>query len=237
MAQVGLHAALGYSLRHIIPHKKRFLPAVVFGAILPDLDVIVVALASLFYPISQAEHLFHRSFSHSFFTIILMYLVFSFISEWKKRPVYKSIGKGLTLGMLSHIILDTFFWFRNIQFLWPLPLEPFNLWNFWTPPHSIHNIMLVLEFFFFRWYAWFLITKHLSTPGRLSWIIKYLQIWKNCEGILFVLFILLALWNPSNFIIIFGAAYIPSLIMILWVTYMSRDALESAPIRANENCN
>ena len=77
MAQVGLHAALGYSLRHIIPHKKRFLPAVVFGAILPDLDVIVVALSSLFYPISQAEHLFHRSFSHSFFTIILMYLVFS----------------------------------------------------------------------------------------------------------------------------------------------------------------
>ena len=56
-----------------------------------------------------------------------------------------------------------------------------------------------------------------------------------CRG--FALFILLALWNPSNFIIIFGAAYIPSLIMMLWATYMSRDALESAPIRANENCN
>ena len=149
MAQAGIHAALGYHLRRIIPVEKRLFPAIIFGAILPDLDVIIVALASLFYPISQAEHLFHRSFSHSFFTIILMYLVFSYIAEWKKQPLYKSIGKGLVLGILSHIIIDTFFWFREIQFLWPLPLEPFNFWSFWQAPSWLHRSMLIMEFFCF----------------------------------------------------------------------------------------
>ena len=121
MAQAGLHAALGYQLRRIIPSEKRLFPSIIFGSILPDLDIVVVAIGSLFYPISHSEKLFHRSFSHSFFSLIAVYLLFAILSEWKKRPVYKSIGKGLALGMLSHIILDTFLWFQKIQFLWPLP--------------------------------------------------------------------------------------------------------------------
>ena len=226
MPQAGLHAALGYQFRRIIPPERRLFPALIFGAILPDLDIVIVAIGSLFYPISLSEKLFHRSFSHSFFVLILVYLVFAILAEWKKCPSFKSIGKGMALGILSHIILDTFFWFREIQFLWPLPLEPFNLWNFWKAPDWIHRSMLVLEFFFFRWYAWFLITKHLSTPSRQSWIIKYLQIWKNLATIIFAIFTLLALWNPAIFLVLFGAAYIPSLTMALWATYMSRDALE-----------
>ena len=237
MAQAGLHVALGYQFQRIIPYERRLFPAIIFGAILPDLDILVVAIGSLFNPISHSEELFHRSFTHSFFTLITMYLLFAILAEWKKRPVFKSIGKGLALGMLSHIILDTFLWFRAIQFLWPLPLEPFNLWSLWETPDWIHRSMLVLEFFFFRWYAWFLINKHLRMPNRHSWIIQYLQIWKRWETIFFILFPLLALWNPPIFFVLFGGAYIPSLIMALWATYMSRNALESPPITANENCN
>ena len=237
MAQACLHAALGYQFQRIIPSERRLLPAIIFGAILPDLDIIVVAIGSLFYPISYSEELFHRSFSHSFFTLIAIFLLFAILAEWKKRPVFKSIGKGLALGMLSHIILDTFLWFRAIQFLWPLPLKPFNLWSLWEIPDWIHRSMLVLEFFCFRWYAWFLITKHLRTPSKQSWIIKYLQIWKNLGTILFIFFSLMVLWNPSIFLVLFGMTYIPSLIMALWATYMSRDTLESPPITVNENCN
>ena len=232
MPQAGLHAVIGYQVRRIIPYKKRFLPAVVFGAILPDLDVLAVVIGSLFYPISQSEKLFHRSFSHSFFTIILIYLLFAILAEWKNNPTLKSIGKGLVLGMLTHIILDTFFWFREIHFLWPLPIEPFNLWNFWEAPEWLHRTMLVLEFFCFRWYAWFLITQHLKNPQGTSWLIKYLNIWMRWETSFLVFFTLLAYWNPPFFIILFGAAYIPSLIMALWSTYMSRDALESKPVAA-----
>ena len=230
MAQAGLHAALGYQLRRIIPNEKRLFSAVIFGTMLPDLDTIIVAIGSFFYPILHSEKLFHRSFSHSFFTIILVYLLCAILAEWRKELVYKSIGKGLALGMLSHIILDTLFWFREIQFLWPLPIGPFNIWSLWEAPNWVHRTMLVLEFFCFRWYAWFLITKHLRKPSRQSWILKYLQIWKSWETIFFVLFSFLAFWNSPLFLVLFGTAYIPSLIMALWATYMSWDALESTHI-------
>ena len=237
MAQAGLHAAFGYQLRNIIPNQKRLLPSVIFGAILPDLDAIIVTISYFFYPISHFKQLFHRSFFHSFFTIIAVYLLFAILSEWKRYPSFKSIGKGIALGMLSHIILDTFFWFQEIQFLWPLPMEPFNLWSLWETPDWVHRCMLVLEFFFFRWYAWFLITKHLYKPSRQSWIIKYLQIWRKWESIFFIFFSLLLLWNPPILLVLFGIAYIPSLFISLWATYMSRDALEFIPVTSNQTIN
>ena len=227
MPQAGLHAAFGNQFRQFLPHKRRLFPAIIFGAILPDLDVIAVAIGSLFYPIHQAEHIFHRTFSHSFFTLILIYLLFAIWSELKNNPSLKSVGKGLVLGMLTHIVLDTFFWFREIHFLWPLPIKPFNLWIFWEAPDWFNRSMLVLEFFFFRWYAWFLIQRHLQTPNRLSWIVSYLNIWKNIESGILLIFIILGIWNPQFFKILFGAAYIPSLLFALWGTYMSRDALEN----------
>ena len=92
--------------------------------------------------------------------------------------------------------------------------------------------MLVLEFFCFRWYAWFLMQQHLIKPQSNSWIIKYLTIWIGLETGFLVFYALLAYWNPPFFKFLFGAAYIPSLIMALWATYMSRDALENKPVAA-----
>jgi len=224
MPQAGIHAAVGNQFQRFLPPNSRLIPAIIFGAILPDLDVIAVAIGSLFYPIHQAEQIFHRTFSHSFFTLILIYLLFAIWGEWKNNSTMKSVGKGLVLGMITHIVIDTFFWFREIHFLWPLPIAPFNLWKIWSAPEWFHRSMLVLEFFCFRWYAWFLIQKHLQNPNRLSWIVSYLNNWKNIESVLFLLFVLLGLLNPQFFKILFGAAYIPSLIIALWSTYMSRGA-------------
>ena len=61
MAQAGLHAAFAYQLKRIIPLEKRLLPSVIFGAILPDLDILIVAIGSLFYQISHSEKLFHHN--------------------------------------------------------------------------------------------------------------------------------------------------------------------------------
>ena len=77
MAQAGLHAAVGYQMSRIVPYEKRLFPALIFGAMVPDLDIIVVAAASLFYTIPQAEDIFHRTFSHSLFTLIFVYLFFA----------------------------------------------------------------------------------------------------------------------------------------------------------------
>ena len=233
MAQACLHAAVGYQMRRIIPYEERLFPALIFGAMLPDLDLIAVAAASLFYPIAQSIDSFHRTFSHSFFTLIIVYLVFAIFSEIKKKPLIKTVGKGIALGMLTHILVDTLMWFHQIDLLWPLPIEPINLWHLFTVLPLVSQILLILEFFFFRWYAWFLITRHLECPGRYSWYIKYLNTWKNIETILFILFIFLTIWNPPYFNILFGTAYIPSLIMALFSTYKSRDALEFKPLQGN----
>ena len=233
MAQAGLHAAAGYQLRRVCPYEERLFPALIFGAMLPDLDVIIVAFASLFYSISQAEEIFHRTFSHSFFTLIFVYLVFAILSEMYKKPVLKSIGKGITLGMLTHLLIDTLIWFRQIDLLWPLPLKPVNLWHLWEAPPLVFQILLIFEFFCFRWYAWFLITQHIKTPGNQAWFVKYLTKWKKWEDYIFLLFIILVIWNPPFFKILFGIAYIPSLIMALFSTYMSRDALEFKPKPVN----
>jgi len=230
MAQAGLHAAIGYQMRRIVPYEKRLFPAIIFGTIMPDLDIIIVALASIHYTINQAEIIFHRTFSHSIFTLFFIYLLFLIFSELKKKPILKSIGKGITLGMLAHLLVDTLIWFSHIHLLWPLPLEPINLWSLFTTPTLVFQILLVMEFFCFRWYAWFLITQHLKTPNHKSWFIKYLNIWKNFTTYLFLFFIILLIWNPSFFKILFGIAYIPSLVMALYSTYISRDALEGRPV-------
>jgi len=226
MAQAGLHAAAGYQLRRVLPYEERLFPSLIFGAMLPDLDIIAVAIASIFYPINQAEEIFHRTFSHSFFTLIFIYLISAILSELYKKPVLKSIGKGIALGMLTHSLIDTLIWFRQIDLLWPLPLQPINLWHWWEAPPLVFQILLIFEFFCFRWYAWFLITQHLKTPGTQSWFVKYLNIWKNMETYIFLFFIIMLIWNPSFFNILFAIAYIPSLIMALFSTYLSRDALE-----------
>ena len=123
MPQAGLHAAFGNQFRLFLSHERRLFPAIIFGAILPDLDVIAVAIGSLFYPIHQAEHIFHRTFSHSFFTLILIYLLFAIWSELKNNPSLKSVGKGLVLGMLTHIVLDTFFGFEKFTSSGPYQLN------------------------------------------------------------------------------------------------------------------
>ena len=226
MAQAGLHALVGYQVARIIPYKKRLFPALIFGAMLPDIDIIIVSFASLFYTIAQSEELFHRTFSHSFFTLIFVYLLFAILAELRKKPILKTVGKGLSLGILTHLLVDSLLWFRHIDLLWPLPLAPINLWSLWNPPFNFLKILLVMEFFCFRWYAWFLISQHLACPGKQSWFIKHLNTWKSIETILFIIFILLSLWNLPFFKLLFGIAYIPSLIMALFSTYMSRDSLE-----------
>ncbi|SVC69556.1 uncharacterized protein METZ01_LOCUS322410 [marine metagenome] len=226
MAQAGLHAIIGYQTKRIIPYEKRIIPAIIFGSMLPDIDIIVVGIGSLFNNLMVAEKLFHRTFTHSFFTLIFVYLFFAILSELKKNPTFKSVGKGIAIGMLIHYLTDSILWFNKIDLLWPLPINPIDIWNSWSPPKPIIHALLTIEFFCFRWYAWFLIKKHYEKPNKHSWIIMHLNIWKNLETWIFLLFIFLTIWEVSWFKLVFGFAYIPSLIMALFSTYASRDALE-----------
>mgnify|MGYP001226013577 CR=1 FL=1 len=226
MAQSGIHAILGYNLKYIISNEKKLLPAIVFGSILPDIDIVIVAFSSIFYPIFYSMQLFQRTITHSFFTIVFIYLFFALISEFYNNKSLKTIGKGLLIGMLLHIILDTFLWFNEIQFLWPLPIPAFNIWKIWDIPKWMKNTILISEILCFYFYAWFLITKHLKYPNKQSWIITYLQLWKSFCGFSFIILLLLFYLNIPNLLIFYVIIYVPSIIAALWGTYMSNQVLE-----------
>ena len=200
---------------------------ILFGSMLPDIDILIVAVGSIFHGITLAEELFHRTFTHSFFTLIFIYLFFAILSELKKKPSIKTIGKGISIGMLIHYLVDIILWFNAIDLLWPLPVDSFNLWYFFSPSEKLFDFLLIMEFFCFRWYAWFLIKQHFNMPNKHSWIIKHLNSWKKIQTMLFISFIFLSFFSIPYFKLLFGIAYIPSLIMALFSTYVSRDALES----------
>ena len=112
MAQAGIHALIGLQSKRLIPHEKGLYPSIIIGSLLPDLDIILVAIFSTFSSIEKSTEIFHRTFSHSFFSLIIVYLLFMIVGEAKKNTQLKTIGKGVTIGILLHIILDTFLWFH-----------------------------------------------------------------------------------------------------------------------------
>jgi len=226
MAQSGIHIAFGYSLKYFFSNKKIYFPSIILGSILPDIDILLFPIASISDKSKILIELFYKSFSHSIFTIFFIFLILSIISEIKKNTKLIIIRNGITIGLLLHVLLDSLLSFEGIQLLWPLPFSSFNLWYFIDIPNWLYNFLLSIEFFFFYYYAWFLISKHLNRPNKNSWIIKYLQYWKTFEIILFILFLLLTYLQLPNFLFLFSFAYLPSILIAIWVTYKSQISLE-----------
>ncbi len=218
MPQAGFHALIGLGLKRFIPSKKWLLPAIVFGAILPDIDSIAVAIAKFFLPIENPVSTFHRTFSHSIFTIIFVYLCFYLISRYKRSDVIKTIGKGIVIGMFSHVIADIFLWFHSLSLLWPLSVPPLDLWRNFHIPQWVHDIMLALEFLFFSLYAFVLIRFTVKYLGQQNRLVRWLRIWMQTELLLFIIYTVLVIINIPGFFTIFGTAYIPSLLIALFFT-------------------
>jgi len=227
MAQAGIHALIGLQSKRLFPHKKGLYPSIIIGSLLPDLDIILVAISSIFTSIEKSTEIFHRTFSHSFFSLIIIYLLFMIAGEAKKDSQLKTIGKGITIGILLHIIVDTFLWFHGIHFLWPLPVTEFNLWKSMHIPVIMMNLILSTEFLFFRIYAWFLINQYLSNPVGHSWFIKFIIKWMKIESILFFIFLIFTYFEIPSFIFLFGLAYIPSLIMTIISTILMWHSIET----------
>ena len=118
-----MHALVGLYSRRFIPYEKNLYPAIVLGTLFPHIDMLFSSIISIYFPILQSIEIVHRKFTHSFFTVILIYIFFAIISEIKKDKLYRTIGKGLALGIMMHIIIDTILWYEGIYFLWPLPVS------------------------------------------------------------------------------------------------------------------
>src|SRR5262245_12189066 len=112
MPQNGIHAMLGVVTRRWMPKREWLLLGVVLGNICPDLDNLLVAydtLAKLPYP-----ELYHRTFTHSIFTVITVIILFYLISVMTKNEKWGNFGLGFGAGILMHILLDLVLWFNGV---------------------------------------------------------------------------------------------------------------------------
>tara|TARA_B100001250_G_C19679662_1_gene735262 strand:+ start:167 stop:850 length:684 start_codon:yes stop_codon:yes gene_type:complete len=223
MAQSGIHAFSGIILSKYFKQQEWLAPSIMIGAMLPDIDIVFSAFAFILgKSIEGSELIFHRTFTHSIFTVIATYLVFLCIAEIKSDTKFRIIGKGVCMGILLHIILDLLFWFKGVRLFWPLPADPINLWNF-NLPELFFKIIFSLEFILFRIYGWYLINSFIKYPANQGWFIKYISRWINIEFILFVISVAYIYLNIPGYKIFFTIMYIPSLVMALISTYILRE--------------
>ena len=117
MIPAGLNAIISYQTKKIIPYEKYIMTGIVFGSMLPNIEIIFTSISSLFQIILKSEQIFHRTFTHSIFTLIFIYLIFAILSELKQNKNIKTIGKGIAIGMLIHYLADIALWFNAIDLL------------------------------------------------------------------------------------------------------------------------
>ena len=117
MAQNGLHAIVGIASRKWMPQKEWLFLGVVLGNMFPDLDNIVVAYATL-AKLPDAAH-YHRTFTHSVFTIVALVILFYLVAALTKNEKWKNFGIGFGAGILMHVLADFLIWFNGVDLFWP----------------------------------------------------------------------------------------------------------------------
>ena len=224
MAQAGLHAYLSLKTKNWVPNKKYFIFFLI-GSIIPDIDIIFCALASYYIPIDQAVLFFHRTLTHSLITIAAIYFLFLIAYEYKKNESILTAAYGFIAGMLFHILIDIFFWFDSINLFWPLPIPEINIWFKIAIDNNIYNLILALEFIFFRLFASKLIDIIIDNPLKNGYYIKHLNLWMKFEILFFFVFICSTQILPNFKLFIFGVFYIPSILMLIFSIWNLRDSI------------
>jgi membrane-bound metal-dependent hydrolase YbcI (DUF457 family) len=155
MPQNGFHGIVGLGAAKLLAkHVSRenadpFVGAVVLGAMLPDVDMYPTAVAFLANRMDLI-YVIHRSLTHSLPLILLLLLIGAVVRAGPSRFVYW----GLAIGMATHVVLDTLFWFTQIDLFWPFshvpssnPLLPIvNLWQDMRPGVLFVNVREAFEF-------------------------------------------------------------------------------------------
>lgn len=222
MAQAGIHGLMGIAMNKLSFKREWLLLGAIFGSILPDLDAIAVAYFTLTGGDTGG---LHRTWSHSIPFISCIVIIFYIISKMTKTPRIGNFGIGLGIGMLGHVLLDLFIWFRGVQVFWPFYPE-INLWQSFIPPEWWYNkLEFALEFGFMALYLIFLSRFAVQHKTDTIFLPK-IKIFIWLEIFLFSLFLILV-YTWSGYYFIFGAMYILSLILILYATIQMRKTIEA----------
>lgn len=219
MAQAGIHGMVGLAFQKGLPKRKWLLFGLLLGNLFPDTDNLAVAVATVMkLPIAGL----HRTFTHSIFTVLLLFGVFYLVGKWTKQPRWINFGIGFSAGILLHILLDLLVWFNGVEILWPLP-SWVNLWGGVSPPVWFDKLMMSAEFLFFAIFFWFLERLQSSTENPP---VLLLRLWALIQTGLFVLFTILVYIMGQGFMTIYGLVYLLSLGLAWWITIKMRDILD-----------
>jgi len=224
MPQNGIHAMVGIASRKWMPKREWLLLGVVLGSMFPDLDNIVVAYATL-AKLPEPEH-FHRTFTHSIFTLIAMVLLFYVIAAFTKNEKWKNFGIGFGAGIMMHILVDLVLWFNGVELLWPLGGE-LNFWSWFVTPVWIKILLDTGEFLAFGFY--FLLLGSLAVRyGTDANRQGTSRIWAYIEFGIFVLFTALffTIGTKGLQYQIFGGLYLLSLIVSIVITIRMKQTVE-----------
>jgi membrane-bound metal-dependent hydrolase YbcI (DUF457 family) len=224
MAQAGIHGLVAMAVRKWTPEHTWLMLGIVLGSMLPDADNLAVAIATVAGLPTEG---LHRTFTHSLFTVVGVIAVFFLISQFTKRPRWNSLGFGLGLGILMHILLDLLIWFDGVAILWPIPYW-LNFWSNVTPPAWWMTLMQPVELLFFALFFLYLHSLARKQGTDLGFLGK-LRFWTVLEGVLFLVFLVLAYTLSKGFLTIFGAVYLLSLGLAIGITIRMRTTIEYMP--------
>ncbi len=222
MAQAGIHGLVGMVARKWTRRKEWLILGIVLGNMLPDMDALAVAYATLS---GVDSHGLHRTFSHSVPFILGLILIFYLISVATKRPRIGNLGLGLGIGMLMHSLLDLLIWFRGVELFWPFYGE-INFWHGYTPPAWWHNTFESAAEFLLIAVFFLLLASLARKQGTDGDFLKKLKGWIWFQLALFLIFLVLV-YTWDGYFIPYGAMYILSLGLALGVTIRMRDTIEA----------
>jgi membrane-bound metal-dependent hydrolase YbcI (DUF457 family) len=222
MAQIGIHGIVGMAVRKWVPERAWLMLGIVLGSMIPDLDNLAVAVATV---TKQPTEGLHRTLTHSLFIVAVIILVFYIISKATRQPRWSNLGWGLGLGVLMHILLDLLIWFNGVALFWPLPVW-INLWANVTPPTVWMKLMDPAELLFLALFFLLLDATARKRNTDANYL-KTLRVWTGIEAGLFVVFTVLVFSMSKGFATVFGAVYLLSLFLAVGVTIQMRKTIEA----------
>ncbi len=225
MAQAGIHGLIGNAVRKLTPAREWLMLGIVLGSLLPDMDNLAVATATVMKLPTEG---LHRTFTHSLFFVLAVMVVFSLVGVLAKQSRYSNLGIGLGVGILLHILLDLLIWFSGVAILWPVP-SWINLWSSFSPPVWLDKLMLSTEFLFFALFFIGLagIAHRRNTDHEY---LGKLRIWTWIQAALFLVFTVLVYVMQKGFMTPYGLIYLLSLALAIGVTIRMRKTVEAQPI-------
>ena len=221
MAQAGIHSLIGMAVRKWAPKAEWLILGIVLGNLFPDTDNLAVAIATVTKLPTEG---LHRTFTHSLFTIVAILATFYIVATITKKLRWNTLGIGLGIGVLMHILLDLLIWFNGVAILWPIP-SWINLWAGYTPPEWFDKLMLSTEYLFLALYFVLLysLARKYKTDQNHQ---KILLVWAIIQAVLFVVFTALVYTMSKGFTTINGAVYLLSLFLAIGVTIRARKTVE-----------